>query len=125
MSDEDWIKLQLPAGASFTKNGVTLTVAQAVTAALTDNDDNRFLAVADLLDMLAADEGRKTETIGPYSRSTEANLIKRAAYFRSMAGAVDTTTEFGEATGITRCLTDNTINERTLRGYDPPCGICW
>lgn len=77
----NWIKQRLPSDASFTKNGVTLTVDQAVTAALTDNSDNKYDALADLLETLDAEFKAKRERVGT-GEVEDPLLLDRAMYWR-------------------------------------------
>lgn len=64
-ADSDFVKLNLPEGTSFTRNGVTISVADAVTNAL-DEAGSREGALVILFTMLEADH-LKSETIGKYS----------------------------------------------------------
>jgi hypothetical protein len=64
-SDSDFVKLNLPAGASFNINVVVMTVDTAVTNALADGG-GRAAALAILWGMLESDNVQ-SETIGKYS----------------------------------------------------------
>jgi hypothetical protein len=86
--NSDWIKGRLPAGCTFKKNGLTATVDEAIDAALTANDDNRKLALADLLEMLAADITHDTQTVDQETY-TGPLLMERAEALRAEADADD------------------------------------
>jgi hypothetical protein len=67
-ADIQWVKLRLPLNASFNRNGVEVSLDEIVAQALDEHLD-RSEALADLLDILAADEKYDAETICDYSYS--------------------------------------------------------
>ena len=67
MTNAEWVKLRLPPGANFSKNGVTLTVDAAVTDALDEAEDDRRVALVSLLRLLLSNIEFDSETLGSYS----------------------------------------------------------
>src|SRR5687768_10254544 len=93
-TNEDWIALRLPPGASFTRNGVTLTVSDAIYAALEDNDDDKYLALADLLEILLGAMEYESETIGDYTYR-KSSLTTSIAFWRNRSADESDTGEVG------------------------------
>lgn len=85
-TDIQWIALRLPAGASFAKNGVELSVEEAIQLALDSNDGDRQLALADLLEILAADVTHKVTEVDGEHYEDEA-LTERASQLRDSSAA--------------------------------------
>jgi hypothetical protein len=102
----DWIKARLPKGASFQKNGLSLTVSQAVTDALASNADNKFKSLAALLQILASDQVYNSESLGRRSWSGPA-LLDQAKYWEGVGDAE------GDPSGIT--FPDATFSPRKKR----------
>jgi hypothetical protein len=94
-SAADWIKQRLPADAIFSKNGIEQNADEAIDAALADHTDQtdvspgfsqRKYALADLLDILAADVKYRSEKLGDWT-GTDQVLSDRAAALREEAGS--------------------------------------
>jgi hypothetical protein len=67
-TDAQFVAMNLPAGASFSRNGITMTAADAITAALDEANDSRAGALVILFLMLEADH-LQSESLGAYSYS--------------------------------------------------------
>lgn len=89
----DWVKARLPDDVSFSKNGVTLTIDQAITAALTFWADKRepwLWAAWDLWDQIAGGNAltlKKSESLDGYSYTVASIEVspKRAEYYKKLA----------------------------------------
>lgn len=86
---ENWIKQRLPADARFSKNGIVTNLDEAVTASLADYSEyteskQKRYALADLLDILAADIKYQSETLGEWT-GREQILEERARQYREEA----------------------------------------
>jgi hypothetical protein len=82
LEDKQWVALNLPKASKFSKNGIVLTIDQAINYALeeTQNDAGenvRERAVALLLRMLAADYPFEAFQAGSY-QYTRAQLLAMA-----------------------------------------------
>jgi hypothetical protein len=81
--DADFIAMTLPTGVTFSRNGTTMSVADAITEAL-DEAGSREGALALLFKFLEADQFQ-SETIGRYSY-TRWNMLG-SAYWAIQAAA--------------------------------------
>lgn len=79
-----FIKLMLPSGVSFSKNGITLTLDEVIEGVLDQVDDSQELALAMLFEMLESDH-LQSETIGKYSYTRWA--MKGSVYWRLQAAS--------------------------------------
>lgn len=96
MTDVQFIKHRLPADHGFTDNEIEEELAE------TYNLDNKFLALASLLERLASSDRYQSESIGNYSHSGPL-LMERAAYWRGQANTPSTADDqikFIKATGL-------------------------
>jgi hypothetical protein len=93
LSDADFIKLNLPEAASFTKNGVTYAIDDLVldVLAMPDVGENKYKALAVLFEML---EGGslllQSETLGDYSYQRPASGVMESAKWRMRAAMAST-----------------------------------
>lgn len=95
-----WLKARLPDGHDFSRNGVTVTMDEAIQAALDLYEDKAcplYWAAWDLWDAIATDgtsaETVESETIGgvySYKGSTKSTAADRAAHYKAMAEACET-----------------------------------
>lgn len=97
-SQIEWIKQRLPADARFSKHGITRTIDEAINSALEDYTSEtalkqKKLALADLLDELAADIKYEDERLGDWAGRKEV-LSKRAENLREEAGGTLTPGSF-------------------------------
>jgi hypothetical protein len=81
MTDTDWIKLRLRDGATFVKNGVTISVDEAVEAALEDYASKvaaarKYYALADLLEVELSDMEADDEKEGDYSAGKKSSTLQ-------------------------------------------------
>lgn len=88
-SQREWIKQRLPGDASFSKHGMQQSVDEAINSALSDHADEsataqKKLALADLLDIVAADIKYAEERLGEWTGRNQI-LEERAAALRSEA----------------------------------------
>lgn len=94
MTAAEWIKLRLPNGASFTKNGVTQTIDEAVTASLDDHSSvtaeaQKRRALADLLEVILSDTEADNVQEGDYASGKSATtLLARIKALREEADAI-------------------------------------
>jgi len=85
--DFNFIAQRLPEGASFSRNGVEQTTSEAITAALSKNNGSKYLALADLWDVLASAIEFEKEQIGEYSYD-KPTALSRATYWREQGAEV-------------------------------------
>lgn len=83
---KDWIAARLPSAITFKKNGLTVTLDQMVTTALSQENGSKELALASLWDVIASDQLYDTFIDGDKTRA-KALAQQKAEYWRSVAAA--------------------------------------
>lgn len=90
--DSEWVLQRLPGSVKLRKNGVAIGVADAVEQALTDHAGAggvREHALADVLEMIAADYAFASETLEGGYNYTQPRFADMAANWRTKAEAKD------------------------------------
>lgn len=95
MTSAEWIKLRLPNGTSFRRNGLSFSVDEMIKSALADystkaaNAQKRY-ALADLLEIILSDVLANDEQEGDYQSGDKAdNLRNRINQWREEAKAIE------------------------------------
>lgn len=119
MTDAEWIKLRLPSGVAFTKNGVTLSLESAVSSALSDYSTSvaaaqKYFAIADLLEILLsdceADEERQGDYFAGKKRSALLDDIER---YRSTGTDIQNGDDEPGTSGFVNVPLDRTLGDTT------------
>lgn len=109
----NWLKARLPDGQTFTRNGVTVTLDDAIAAALElyeGKAEPHLWAAWDLWDQIASGGGEETfesESLDgwSYRSGSKSTAADRAAHYKALAEASEMEAVTGGTTGSFQMVT--------------------